>query len=209
MPSSPPSLLSRSPFELEDEELLGRPPVGIELSEDDAVVPGLELLDELEERDALDELEAEGIEGEPELEELETEGMDGELELELDDDDDGIDGIEDEELELEDDGIDGEDELLELELEDAVGIDGELELLLWLVSSLHAANTRLSAETVKSALIGLRAAGLFMVLSRELLMVCPCRMRRIVLHQAWILTGPAISRFHPQIRGARTNTTHS
>jgi hypothetical protein len=70
------------------------------------------------------------MDGEPELEELDADGIDGELELELDDDTEGIDG----ELELERDeeldGMEGDELLLELELEDAVGIEGEeLELL--------------------------------------------------------------------------------
>ncbi len=143
-PSSPSSALD-SPSE-PDGPLSGRPPVGIEsprLPEDEAVAPGLELLDP--------EL--------LELDELDVEGIEGLLELELDDDDEGIDGIDEDELELDEDEL-----LLELELElDDVGIDGVLELLLWLVCVWQAANTRLSADTVSRVRTEFGATCLFIL----------------------------------------------
>jgi hypothetical protein len=162
-PSSPSSdALSESPDELEDEDPLGGPSVGIDgLPSDDAVDPWLELLE-------LDlEADGAGIDGELEPDELDTDGIDGELELELEEEADGIEGEFELELEEDAEGIEG-DELLELELEDeADGIEGEELELLWLVSVLQAARIRLSADAVISALIGNRVTGPFMF--------CPCR----------------------------------
>jgi hypothetical protein len=127
---------------------LGGPSVGIDgLPWEDAVDPWLGLLEP-----DLDE-DGDGMDGEPELEELDADGIEGEFELELDEEGDGIEG--DELLEL------------ELELEDAVGIEGEELELLWLVSVLQAARIRLSADAVISALTGNRVTGPFMF--------CPCR----------------------------------
>ncbi len=150
--SSSPDVLSESPEELDGDPLFGIPAVGIELGlpEDDAVDPELdELLElelELEELDR-DELDAEGIDGDPDLEELEADGMDGE--------DDG-------ELELEE--LD-DDELLELELllDDAVGIEDDGLELLWLVSVLQPASMMLRAEAAMRAFTGNATAEVFMV----------------------------------------------
>ena len=172
-PSSPSfssDLLLASPDELGDEELLGIPAVGVEpgLPEEDAV--DLELL-ELEELE-LDELdEVDGIDGALDREELEAEGIEGELELELD-----------EEL----DGFEGDELLRELELEEAVGMEGdELELLLW-VSVLQAARIRLNADAVINALIGNPVTGLFIFIPLS------CARLKFMLYQARLFTGPTI-----------------
>jgi hypothetical protein len=174
-PSSPSSaVLSESPDELDDEELLGMLAVGMEpgLPEEDAVELELELL-ELEDLE-LDELDDEGIDGVLDREELDAEGMEGELERELDEDDDGIDG----------------DELLELELEldDAVGIEGDELELLWLVSVLHPASIMLRAEAVISAFIGNAITEVFMIVILRLISQSLPTKTALVL--AWFIQGP-------------------
>lgn len=152
IPSSPSlAVLFESPDE-PDELLLVDPPVGMddpELPEDDAVPPGLELL-------------------EPERDELELEGMEG-MPLELEDDAPGIEGVEllleldDEELllELDDDEDDEEDEL---------GIEGEELELLWLCVWQPASIT-LKAEAAIKALIG-NATDVFMRTLRYVAPLC-------------------------------------